>query len=46
MEAQESYIKCLVAILVMVEVHYIKRLAESILIPSFDPNGSVGTMTS
>ncbi len=46
METQESYIKHLIDFLVMVEVHDIERFAESILIPSLDPNGLVGTMTS
>lgn len=46
MEAQESYIKHLIDFLVTMEVHDIKRFAKSILIPSLDPNGLVGTMTS
>jgi len=45
-EAQESYVKRLVNSLITMEVHDIKRFVESILIPSLDPNGPVGTMTS
>jgi hypothetical protein len=45
-EAHESYIKRLVNSLVTMEVHDIKRLTESILIPSLNPNDPVGTMTS
>jgi hypothetical protein len=45
-EAHESYIKHLVDSLPTMEVHDIKRLTESILIPSLNPNDPIGTMTS